>query len=57
MLSLAASLKDAGLSLFLELEEKWYRQGDGETGVLQFVVADPDGYLLRFFEPLGFRTA
>lgn len=54
--ALAASLRDAGLSLFLELEEKWYRQGEGETGVLQFVVADPDGYLLRFFEPLGFRT-
>ena len=53
---IVSALKDAGLSLFLEPEEKWYRQADRETGVLQFVVADPDGYLLRFQEPLGVRT-
>ena len=52
---LVSALKDAGLSLFLEPEEKWYRQNDRETQVLQFVVADPDGYLLRFCETLGFR--
>ncbi len=32
--------------LFLPLEEKWYRRGDEEVGHHQFIVADPDGYLL-----------
>lgn len=54
---LYAKLNAAQIPLFLDLEEKWYRTGDGETGVLQFVVADPDGYLLRFYEPLPPREA
>jgi catechol 2,3-dioxygenase-like lactoylglutathione lyase family enzyme len=37
----------------VELEEKWYRAGDRLVGNKQFVVADPDGYLLRFYEDLG----
>lgn len=41
--------------LFLPLEDRWYRIGDEEAGNRQFVVADPDGYLLRFFEDLGRR--
>jgi catechol 2,3-dioxygenase-like lactoylglutathione lyase family enzyme len=40
---------------YLPLEEKWYRRGDEELGNRQFVVADPDGYLLRFAENLGVR--
>lgn len=52
---LLAALSAADIPLFLDVEEKWYRKGVGEIGVRQFVVADPDGYLLRFFEPLGFR--
>ena len=39
----------------LDLEEKWYRMIDKEVGNKQFVVSDPDGYLLRFFEDLGER--
>lgn len=57
LLPLHLKLTGAKIPLFLDLEEKWYRTGDGETGVLQFVVADPDGYLLRFYEPLPPRTA
>lgn len=34
--------------LFLEPETQWYRTSDGEIGVRQFLVQDPDGYLLRF---------
>lgn len=34
--------------LYLPLEEKWYRKDNVEVGNKQFVVADPDGYLLRF---------
>ncbi|KGJ19051.1 hypothetical protein [Paracoccus sanguinis] len=41
--------------LALPVEEMWYRAGAVETGVRQFIVADPDGYLLRFSEPLGTR--
>ncbi|MDH7784758.1 catechol 2,3-dioxygenase-like lactoylglutathione lyase family enzyme [Ochrobactrum sp. 19YEA23] len=50
-----ASLKSANIPLFLPLEEKWYRNGDMEAGNRQFVVADPDGYLLRFYEDMGSR--
>lgn len=39
----------------IELEERWYRPDAFEAGNRQFVVADPDGYLLRFFEDLGRR--
>jgi catechol 2,3-dioxygenase-like lactoylglutathione lyase family enzyme len=41
--------------IYLAMEEKWYRVGDKHTGNKQFLVQDPDGYLLRFFEDLGLR--
>lgn len=41
--------------VFLELEDRWYRQNELELGNRQFVIEDPDGYLLRFFEDLGSR--
>jgi len=47
----------AGHPVLIELEERWYRLGDVEHGNRQFVVADPDGYLLRFFGDLGVRPA
>lgn len=47
----------AGLTIHLPLEERWYRQGQEEAGNRQFVVIDPDGYLLRFFSGLGRRPA
>jgi catechol 2,3-dioxygenase-like lactoylglutathione lyase family enzyme len=43
--------------LFLPLEERWYRADRKELGNRQFVVLDPDGYMLRFFQDLGSRTA
>lgn len=48
-------LTHAGTGLYLPLEDKWYRKDDMEVGNRQFVVADPDGYLLRLFEDLGSR--
>lgn len=54
---LLSSLKHAGHPIYLPLEDKWYRQGTQEVGNRQFVVADPDGYLLRFFQSLGTRPA
>ena len=52
---LVQSLKENGVPLFMEPEEKWYRKNDTEVGNKQFLVQDPDGYLLRFFEDLGTR--
>ncbi len=49
------NLSRANLPLFLDTEEKWYRQNDHEVGNKQFLVQDPDGYLLRFTESLGVR--
>jgi catechol 2,3-dioxygenase-like lactoylglutathione lyase family enzyme len=42
-------------SMYLPLEDKWYRKNSMETGNRQFVVADPDGYLIRLFQDLGSR--
>ncbi len=47
----------AGAAIHIPLEERWYRRGDDEAGHRQFVVIDPDGYLLRFFTSLGRRQA
>ncbi|HEY7968132.1 MAG TPA: VOC family protein [Solirubrobacteraceae bacterium] len=46
-----------GWTVVVVLEERWYRVDDREAGNHQFVAADPDGYLLRFFEDLGTRDA
>ena len=50
-----ARLKAAGIPLFRPVEEAWYRAGQGYSGNRQFLVQDPDGYLLRMFEDLGSR--
>ncbi|WP_198413817.1 VOC family protein [Cryobacterium sp. TMT2-15-1] len=50
-----SALRGAGVSLFMETETKWYRVDDEEAGVRQFLVSDPDGYLIRFQSPLGRR--
>lgn len=52
---LIGRVRDAGAPILVDLEDRWYRRGDGEVGNRQFVVVDPDGYLLRFFEDLGRR--
>ncbi len=49
------SFKNAEYPVFFDLEEKWYRINDTEIGHTQFLVQDPDGYLLRFFEKRGSR--
>lgn len=53
--AILARLRTAGWPLVLEPEDKWYRTGDHESGQRQFVVADPDGYLLRPAQALGSR--
>lgn len=53
--SLARRLVRRGVELFLAPETRWYRIGVQEAGVVQFLVQDPDGYLLRFQSSLGRR--
>jgi catechol 2,3-dioxygenase-like lactoylglutathione lyase family enzyme len=50
-----AALALAGWRLFMQPEQKWYRTGKVETGVHQFLVQDPDGYLIRFSAYIGER--
>lgn len=52
---LLAGLRRAGYPLFFGPEERWYRDGATEIGVRQFLVTDPDGYLLRFSQRIGTR--
>ncbi|WP_420003407.1 bleomycin resistance protein [Arenibacterium sp. LLYu02] len=52
---LHVALSQANHSLVLPLEDKWYRIDDHEEGNRQLMIADPDGYLLRFYEDLGRR--
>ncbi|WP_110994759.1 bleomycin resistance protein [Pseudomonas sichuanensis] len=41
--------------LFRPCEEVWYRVAEAEVGLRQFLVQDPDGYLLRLAQWLGER--
>lgn len=45
----------ANYPLFEGVQENWYRMGDEEGGNREFLVQDPDGYLLRLAEDLGRR--
>jgi hypothetical protein len=54
---LHTQVMQVGAAIHIPLEERWYRQGDEEAGNRQFVVIDPDGYLLRFFTNLGRRPS
>jgi catechol 2,3-dioxygenase-like lactoylglutathione lyase family enzyme len=49
-------VKQSGAPIFLEIEEKWYRRDDAYFGNRQFIVQDPDGFLLRFAQDLGQRS-
>ena len=46
-------LKKENYKITFEIEENWYRQDNKLLGNREFLVQDPDGYLLRFSEDLG----
>lgn len=53
--SLYENFKEAKYPIFFDMEEKWYHMEDKELGHKQFLVQDPDGYVLRFWEKIGVR--
>ncbi|MGE0502240.1 MAG: bleomycin resistance protein [Rhizobiaceae bacterium] len=46
----------ANADIFWPIEDQWYRRDDMLLGVRQFIVKDPDGYLLRMAQDIGVRT-
>ena len=54
--ALHARCEQAGAQVFRPLETAWYRTENGFEGQRQFVVLDPDGYMLRFAQDLGHRA-
>ena len=48
-------LNAIGWPLFRDVEDAWYRADEVEAGQRQFLVQDPDGYLVRLVERLGER--
>jgi catechol 2,3-dioxygenase-like lactoylglutathione lyase family enzyme len=55
-LELYESLKNKGYSFVRSLKDDWYPKDDIYVGNRQFIIQDPDGYLLRFAEDLGTKT-
>ena len=49
------SLAKHNYPLFKDVMENWYRQDNKLLGNKEFLVQDPDGYLLRFSEDLGVK--
>ena len=47
-----SKLKEQNYPIAFDIEENWYRQDDKLLGNKEFLVQDPDGYLLRFSEDL-----
>ena len=55
--NLIESLRANDIQLFRPLTESWYRGGDVLYGLSEFLVQDPDGYLLRFAQDIGSKPA
>lgn len=56
--TLAQTLHTDGIPFFRPLAEVWYRTTDDvHEGVREFLVQDPDGYLLRFAQNIGQKPA
>ncbi len=51
------NLVNNGYQVMEVIQENWYRQKDKMLGNKEFLVQDPDGYLLRFSEDLGSKDA
>ena len=47
------NFKNNSYTITFDIEENWYRQDDKMLGNKEFLIQDPDGYLLRFMQDLG----
>ncbi len=47
------NLIGAGYEIMVPMEENWYRQDNKLLCNREFLIQDPDGYLLRFSQDLG----
>ena len=45
-------LKNSDYKIFVEMEDHWYRKDNILMGCREFLVQDPNGYLLRFSQDL-----
>lgn len=50
------NFKGSGYEISFDIEENWYRQDGKLLGNKEFLIQDPDGYLLRFFQDLGEKS-
>ena len=48
-------LKDENYKIFVGMEDHWYRKDDVLMGCREFLVQDPNGFLLRFSQDLEDR--
>lgn len=46
------NFKNNNYKIAFDIEENWYRQDDKLLGNREFLIQDPNGYLLRFFEDI-----
>ena len=49
-----ARLEKAGVALYEAKKEKWRDLGGYKGGFIEFLVQDPDGYLLRFSQVISY---
>jgi catechol 2,3-dioxygenase-like lactoylglutathione lyase family enzyme len=49
-------LGQAGRPLYRQCKDTWYRADNVDVGQREFIVQDPDGYLVRLVERLGERA-
>ncbi len=54
---LVEKLQRKGYPFFRDVRENWYAVKDVLWGSREFLVQDPDGYLLRFAEEIGVQTS
>lgn len=50
-----AAIRAEGIPLYVALREKWRNWGDREGGQREFLVQDPDGYLVMVKQRIGER--
>lgn len=48
-------LNEENYKIFADMEENWYRKDNILIGCKEFLVQDPNGYLLRFSQDIGER--